>query len=139
MSLLMVPWIANGPVASNHVKLLTTANFLLLWHYGVPHAKVNGTDKEMGENREGNRVGNGRRRPMGTEPDRGQKKGRQAGARRTLGTGSEKTSVGEERGGVPGDLRGKGRRLDSALTISGTGATGDWSWHFSGWTRPTWT
>ena len=30
-------------------------------------------------------------------------------------------------------------RLDSALTISGTGATEDWSWHSGKCPRPTWT
>ena len=33
-----------GPVASNHGKLLTTANCPILWHYGVPHAEANGTE-----------------------------------------------------------------------------------------------
>ena len=34
----------NGPVASNHGNLKTTANFTVLWYYGVPHNKVNGTE-----------------------------------------------------------------------------------------------
>ena len=33
-----------GPVDSNHGNLLTTANCPVLWHYGVPHAEVNGTE-----------------------------------------------------------------------------------------------
>ena len=66
----------------------------------------------------------------GTETDRERRKGRQAGARRTTGNGSEKSSVGGERGGAPGDLRGKGCQLDFVLTISVTGTRGDWSQHF---------
>ena len=34
---------STGTVASNHDNLLTTANCPVLWHYGVPHAEVNGT------------------------------------------------------------------------------------------------
>ena len=82
-------------------------------------------------------MGNGRERPTGTETDREHRKGRQARARRTTGTGSKKVSIGGERGGVLGDLRGKGCQLDLALTTSGTGATRDCSWHFSVWLRPT--
>ena len=119
----------TGPVASNHGNRYTAANFPVIWNYGVPNAKVNGTDLERGENGERNWLGNGRGRPTGTETDRERQKGRQTGVRRTMGIGSEKASVGGERVGVPGVLRVKGCRLDSALTTSGTDTTGDWSWH----------
>ena len=95
-------------MANNHGNLLTTANFPVLWNYGVSHAEVNGTDLERGENGEGKGVGNGRGRPTGTETDRERRKGRQVGARRTTGIGSEKAPVGGERRGVTGDLRRKG-------------------------------
>ena len=72
----------------------------------------------------------------GTETDRNR---RQAGARRTTGIESEKEYVGGKRGRVPGVLKGKGCRLDSALKTSRTGETGDYSQHCGGWTRPTWT
>ena len=36
-----------------------------------------------------------------------------------------------------GSPTGEGCRLDSTLTISGTGATGDWSRHSGEWPRPT--
>ena len=84
-------------------------------------------------------MGNGRRRPVGTEQDRERRKGRQAVSRRETGIGSANASVGGERVGVPGVLWVKGCQLDLALTTSGTGATGDWSRQCGGWPRPTWT
>ena len=36
--------LVNGPVDSNHGNILTTANFLVLWHYGVPHYELNSTE-----------------------------------------------------------------------------------------------
>ena len=84
-------------------------------------------------------MGNGRGRPTGTEADRERRKGRQTGARRTAEIRRKKASVGGERGGLPGVLRGRGCRLDLELTISGTGTTGEWSWHSGEWPRPTWT
>ena len=65
----------DGPVDSNHGNLLITAICLVLWHYGVPHAKVNGNVYGRKENGEGNGVGNGRGRPTGTETDRERQKG----------------------------------------------------------------
>ena len=34
----------SGTVDRNHGKLLTTAICPVLWHYGVPHVEVNGTE-----------------------------------------------------------------------------------------------
>ena len=95
-------------MAINHGNPLTTAICPVLWQYGVPHTEVNGPEYGRGENREGNGVGNGRGRPMGTETDREQKKGSQTGAMRPTGFGRENMTVGGERGGVPGVLRGRG-------------------------------
>ena len=83
--------------------------------------------------------GNGRGRPMGTETDRERQKVRRTGARKTTGSGRENSTVDGERDGVPGVLRGRKCRLVSALTISGTVATEDWSWHSGEWPRPSWT
>ena len=77
----------SGPVASNHGNLQTTANFLILWNYVVPHTKVNDTEQERRENREQNGGGNRSGRPTGTETDRRRQKGRQALEMRTAGIG----------------------------------------------------
>ena len=126
-------------MASNHGKILNTANCPVLWHYEVPHAKLKGTDWGRGENGEGNGTGNGRGRTAETEMDREGRKERQTGARRPTGIGREKATVGGERDGVPGVLQGRECQLDSALTISGTGATEECSRQSGEWPRPTWT
>ena len=81
-------------------------------------------------------MGNRGGRTTGKVRDMGHRKGGQAGVRRETGIGSEKASIGGECVGVPGFLRVERCRLDSALTASGTGATGDWSWPCGGWPRP---
>ena len=86
---------------------------------------------------EQNGGGNGRGRPTGPETDRERQKGSRMGSRRTTGSRSEKATVGGERDGVPGFLQGRKCRLDSALTISGTGATKDLIRHSGEWPRPT--
>ena len=104
----------------------------------VRHSEVNSTEQERGENRECNGGGNGRDQPTGQGTDKERLKGRRTEARRPAGSGREKAKVGGERDRVPGVLRGRKCRLDSALTTSGTGATEDWISHSGECPRPTW-
>ena len=66
-------------------------------------------------------------------------KGEVGGSEEDNGDCKRKATVGGERGGVPEFIQGRECRLDSALTISGTGATEDWSQNSGEWPRPKWT
>ena len=66
--------------------------------YGVPHDKVNGTELERGENRDGNGDrngdGNGEGRPVGVEQGRERRKVKWELAERAEGARVKKESVG---------------------------------------------
>ena len=62
-------------MASNHGKLLTTVNCLVLWHYKVPHAEVNDTENERGEKMERNGGGDRKGTANGNGNGQGTAKG----------------------------------------------------------------
>ena len=81
----------------------------------------------MGENEDGNRDGNSKKRPAGAERGRERRKGRQAQTGRALGAVVRKEFVGRGCVGVLGCLRGGRCQLGSAPIISVTVVTEDWS------------
>ena len=92
-----------------------------------------------GGNGDGNGDGDEEGRPAGTERDRERWKGRQARAGRAAGYGDKKASVGGVCVRLLGVIRGGGFQLGSTPTTFLTDVTGDWSWHWWGFPRPTWT
>ena len=70
----------------------------MLGHYEVPHAKVNGTEKEGGKTETGmdmgTETGTETGRLAGTERDWDRRKGRQSRAGRAVEYGDKKDSVG---------------------------------------------
>ena len=95
----------------------------------------------VGRGENGERNGGGERTgstgEAGTETER--LKGSRTETRRQTERGRENETVGGERSRVPGVLRRRNLRLDSALTTSGMGGTEDWSRHNREYIRPTWT
>ena len=94
----------------------------IVWK-GVERGRERGGEREGDGRRERKRTGNGKR---GGRQEQGGHRG-----------------LEEKRlplaGNTPGVLWGRGCRLDSELTISGTGAKGDWIQHSKECPRPTWT
>ena len=94
-----------------------------------------GKGGERGRGRSGERRG----AANGDGTGQGTSKGESGRSEEGNGYQKRKVSVGGERVGVTVVLRVEGCRLDSALTTSRTGATGDWSRNCRGCPRPTWT
>ena len=129
---MLVPWLATTapcrPPLSVGIRALYSTSFRGKQH-GV------GTGGERGTERKGERkgtadgTGNGQGTAKG-EADRCEEASRERKGKinRLWGT---RRSNGSSTGGKC--------RLDSALTISGTGATEDCSRHSGEWPRPTWT
>ena len=77
-------------MASNHGNLYITLLALILRALRSTHAKVNGTEEEMGENGDGNGDGNGEGGPAGAERGRERRKGRRARVGGEAGAGAKK-------------------------------------------------
>ena len=128
----LVPWLATTATCRPPI----TAGIMSLWSNSC-RDKLHGvgTGGERGTERKGER----KETADGTGNGHKTEKGEADGGEEASGNIRENSTVGGERNRVLRGLQGRKCRLDLALTISGTGATDDWSRNSGDWPRPTWT